>query len=158
MINTERYDSELRTAAASAIAVGDALVDACEESLEVTAMATVYLLRSPSGLDIGAKLVSIAASGEGWDSTHAVASNRSAAAMRLAASSAACPVASITFASQLPSLVAAATSQRENSKAARALLEALQITSEEMLDRFEDKLINRLDVFEQELEEENNEY
>jgi|TARA_R100000406_G_scaffold92351_1_gene81233 hypothetical protein len=38
------------------------------------------------------------------------------------------------------------------------LLEALQITSEEMLDRFEDKLINRLDVFEQELEEENNEY
>ena len=83
VINTERYDSELRTAAASAIAVGDALVDACEESLEVTAMATVYLLRSPSGLDIGAKLVSIAASGEGWDSTHAVASNRSAAAMRL---------------------------------------------------------------------------
>jgi hypothetical protein len=38
------------------------------------------------------------------------------------------------------------------------LLEALQITSEEMLDRFEDKLINRLDVFEQELEEEDNEY
>ena len=38
------------------------------------------------------------------------------------------------------------------------LLEALQITSEEILDRFEDKLINRLDVFEQELEEENNEY
>jgi hypothetical protein len=38
------------------------------------------------------------------------------------------------------------------------LLEALQITSEELLDRFEDKLINRLDVFEQELEEENNEY
>jgi len=38
------------------------------------------------------------------------------------------------------------------------LLEVLQITSEEMLDRFEDKLINRLDVFEQELEEENNEY
>jgi hypothetical protein len=38
------------------------------------------------------------------------------------------------------------------------LLEALQITSEEMLDRFEDKLINRLDVFEQELEEEENEY
>ena len=27
------------------------------------------------------------------------------------------------------------------------LLEALQITSEEILDRFEDKLINRLDVF-----------
>ena len=38
------------------------------------------------------------------------------------------------------------------------LLEALQITSEEMLERFEDKLINRLDVFEQELEEEDNEY
>jgi hypothetical protein len=38
------------------------------------------------------------------------------------------------------------------------LLEALQITSEEMLDRFEDKLINRLDVFEQELEEEQDEY
>jgi len=38
------------------------------------------------------------------------------------------------------------------------LLEALQITSEEILDRFEDKLINRLDVFEQELEEEDNEY
>jgi hypothetical protein len=38
------------------------------------------------------------------------------------------------------------------------LLEALQITSEELLDRFEDKLINRLDVFEQELEEEDNEY
>jgi hypothetical protein len=38
------------------------------------------------------------------------------------------------------------------------LLEALQITSEEILDRFEDKLINRLDVFEEELEEEYNEY
>ena len=38
------------------------------------------------------------------------------------------------------------------------LLEALQITSEELLDRFEDKLINRLDVFEEELEEEDNEY
>ena len=38
------------------------------------------------------------------------------------------------------------------------LLEALQITSEEMLDRFEDKLINRLDVFEEELEDEENEY
>ena len=38
------------------------------------------------------------------------------------------------------------------------LLEALQITSEEMLDRFEDKLINRLDVFEEELEDEKNEY
>ena len=31
------------------------------------------------------------------------------------------------------------------------LLEALQITSEQLLERFEDKLINRLDVFEQEL-------
>ncbi|MDB4435787.1 hypothetical protein N9152_00700 [bacterium] len=38
------------------------------------------------------------------------------------------------------------------------LLEALQITSEQILDRFEDKLINRLDVFEEELEEEENEY
>jgi len=38
------------------------------------------------------------------------------------------------------------------------LLEALQITSEEILDRFEDKLINRLDVFEDELEDEENEY
>ena len=38
------------------------------------------------------------------------------------------------------------------------LLEALQITSEEMLDRFEDKLINRLDVFEEELEEAEDEY
>lgn len=38
------------------------------------------------------------------------------------------------------------------------LLEALQITSEQILDRFEDKLINKLDVFEQELEEEDNEY
>ena len=38
------------------------------------------------------------------------------------------------------------------------LLEALQITSEEVLDRFEDKLINRLDVFEEELEDEENEY
>jgi hypothetical protein len=38
------------------------------------------------------------------------------------------------------------------------LLEALQITSEQILDRFEDKLINRLDVFEQELEEEENEH
>ena len=27
------------------------------------------------------------------------------------------------------------------------LLEALEITSEELLDRFEDKLINRLDIF-----------
>jgi hypothetical protein len=38
------------------------------------------------------------------------------------------------------------------------LLEALQITSEQLLERFEDKLINRLDVFEQELEEEEHEY
>ena len=38
------------------------------------------------------------------------------------------------------------------------LLEVLQITSEEMLDRFEDRLINRLEVFEVELEEEENEY
>ncbi len=38
------------------------------------------------------------------------------------------------------------------------LLEALQITSEQILDRFEDKLINRLDVFEEELEEEEYEY
>jgi hypothetical protein len=38
------------------------------------------------------------------------------------------------------------------------LLEVLQVTSEEILDRFEDKLINRLDVFESELEEEDNEY
>ena len=37
------------------------------------------------------------------------------------------------------------------------LLEALQITSEQILERFEDKLINRLDVFERELEEEENE-
>ena len=38
------------------------------------------------------------------------------------------------------------------------LLEALQITSEEILERFEDKLINRLDVFEAELEETVDEY
>jgi hypothetical protein len=38
------------------------------------------------------------------------------------------------------------------------LLEALQITSEQLLERFEDKLINRLDVFEQELDEEENDY
>jgi len=31
------------------------------------------------------------------------------------------------------------------------LLEALEITSEELLDRFEDKFINRLDDFEEEL-------
>ena len=38
------------------------------------------------------------------------------------------------------------------------LLEALQITSEQILERFEDKLINRLDMFERELKEEENEY
>ena len=31
-------------------------------------------------------------------------------------------------------------------------LEALEITAEELVDRFEDKLINRLDNFEEELE------
>jgi len=34
------------------------------------------------------------------------------------------------------------------------LLEALQISSEEILDRFEDKLLRRLDEFQEELEEE----
>ena len=38
------------------------------------------------------------------------------------------------------------------------LLEALEITSEQLLDRFEDKLINRFDSFEEELEDEENEY
>jgi hypothetical protein len=38
------------------------------------------------------------------------------------------------------------------------LLESLQITSEEILDRFEDKLINRLEKFEDDLEEEEHEY
>ena len=38
------------------------------------------------------------------------------------------------------------------------LIEALEITSEEILDMFEDKLINKLDVFEEELEEEEDEY
>ena len=38
------------------------------------------------------------------------------------------------------------------------LLEALEITSEQLLERFEDKLINRLDVFEEELEDEQLEY
>ncbi len=33
-------------------------------------------------------------------------------------------------------------------------LESLQISSEEILDRFEDKLIRRLDEFQEELEEE----
>ena len=34
------------------------------------------------------------------------------------------------------------------------LVEALAVTSEELLDRFEDKLINRLDGFEEDLKEE----
>ena len=34
------------------------------------------------------------------------------------------------------------------------LLEALEISAEQLLDRFEDKLINRLDQFEEELESE----
>ncbi len=38
---------------------------------------------------------------------------------------------------------------------AEDLLEALDITSEELLDRFEDKFINRLQVFEAEVDEEN---
>jgi hypothetical protein len=41
------------------------------------------------------------------------------------------------------------------------LLEALEISAEELLDRFEDKLINRLDTFEEELqveEEDEDEY
>ena len=38
------------------------------------------------------------------------------------------------------------------------LLEALEITSEQLLDRFEDRLINRLDMFEEELEDEQIEY
>jgi hypothetical protein len=38
------------------------------------------------------------------------------------------------------------------------LLEALEITSDQLLDRFEDKLINRLDQFEEELEDEELEY
>jgi hypothetical protein len=33
------------------------------------------------------------------------------------------------------------------------LLEALQISSEEILDRFEDKLLRKLDQFQEELEE-----
>ena len=33
------------------------------------------------------------------------------------------------------------------------LLEALQISSEEILDRFEDKLLRKLDEFQEELEE-----
>jgi hypothetical protein len=38
------------------------------------------------------------------------------------------------------------------------LLESLQITAEEILDRFEDKLINRLEKFEDDLEEEEYEH
>ena len=38
------------------------------------------------------------------------------------------------------------------------LLEGLQITAEDLLDRFEDKLINRLDQFEEDLMEEEHEY
>lgn len=38
------------------------------------------------------------------------------------------------------------------------LLEALQISAEEILDRFEDKLINRLDQFYEDLLEEEDEY
>ena len=38
------------------------------------------------------------------------------------------------------------------------LLEALQISSEEILDRFEDKLIRKLDQFKEELEDEVYEY
>ena len=38
------------------------------------------------------------------------------------------------------------------------LLEALQISSEEILDRFEDKLIRKLDQFTEELEDEIYEY
>tara|TARA_R100000995_G_scaffold22550_1_gene9686 strand:- start:11583 stop:11768 length:186 start_codon:yes stop_codon:yes gene_type:complete len=37
------------------------------------------------------------------------------------------------------------------------LVEALAVTSEELLDRFEDKLINRLDRFEEDLKEETTE-
>lgn len=38
------------------------------------------------------------------------------------------------------------------------LLEALQISSEEILDRFEDKLLRKLDEFQEDLEEETHEY
>ena len=37
------------------------------------------------------------------------------------------------------------------------LVEALAVSSEELLDRFEDKLINRLDGFEEDLKEETTE-
>jgi adenylate kinase family enzyme len=38
------------------------------------------------------------------------------------------------------------------------LLEALQISAQEILDRFEDKLIRRLDSFQEEIEEELEDY
>jgi len=38
------------------------------------------------------------------------------------------------------------------------LLEGLQITAEELLDRFEDKLINRLDQFEEDMMEEEHDH
>lgn len=38
------------------------------------------------------------------------------------------------------------------------LLEALQITAEEILDRFEDKLLRRLEEFQEDLEDEDYEY
>ena len=38
------------------------------------------------------------------------------------------------------------------------LLEALQISSEEILDRFEDKLLRRLEQFQDDLEDEDYEY
>lgn len=38
------------------------------------------------------------------------------------------------------------------------LLEALQITAQEILDRFEDKLLRRLDTFQEEIEEELEDY
>ena len=41
-----------------------------------------------------------------------------------------------------------------NTYDADALLEALEITSEELLDRFEDKFINRLDDFEEDVVDE----
>lgn len=38
------------------------------------------------------------------------------------------------------------------------LLEALQISAQEILDRFEDKLLRRLDTFQEEIEEEEEDY
>ena len=38
------------------------------------------------------------------------------------------------------------------------LLEGLQITAEELLDRFEDKLTNRIDQFEEDMMEEEHDY